>query len=117
MNLNRNVLRETQNRLPLKEVSAQNFTSIEITNKTKLVSTTIIQQQENLSPTSLKSKLSATSRPILTAIRTKKISFNENENEMLISPMGKTDISVEPKLFLSESNKTREQLEQELFEL
>jgi hypothetical protein len=95
MNSNRNVLRPTQNRLPLKDVS-----SFEFINKTN----TIFQQQENFV---------SKSRPILTAIRSIKQHSKENENpsQMLISPMVKTNLS------LSENNKTREQLEQELYEL
>jgi hypothetical protein len=95
MHSNRNVLRPTQNRLPLKDVS-----SIELINKKN----TILQQQEDFI---------SKSRPILTAIRSIKQHSKENENssQMLISPIVKTNLS------LSENNKTREQLEQELYEL
>ncbi len=95
MHSNRNVLRPTQNRLPLKDVS-----SIELINKKN----TILQQQEHFI---------SKSRPILTAIRSIKQHSKENENssQILISPIVKTNLS------LSENNKTREQLEQELYEL
>ncbi|CAF0931602.1 unnamed protein product [Rotaria sp. Silwood1] len=120
INSNRNVLRSTQNRLPLKDVSLQKSSSIEIINKTKLISNTILQQ-ENLSPSLLKNKISITSRPILTAIRSIKQYSKENENEnntqMFISPMVKTNYFTEQKLSLSNNNKTREQLEQDLYEL
>ncbi|CAF0775747.1 unnamed protein product [Rotaria sordida] len=122
MNSNRHVLRPTQNRLPLQDVSSQKSSSIEIINKTKLISNTILQQQqqqENLSPSLIKNKISITSRPILTAIRSIKQNSKENENDtqMFISPMVKTNFFNEQKLSLSETYKTREQLEQELYEL
>ncbi|CAM2714195.1 unnamed protein product [Rotaria socialis] len=108
MDSNRLVLRPTHNRLPLKDVSSQKFSSIEITNKTKFISTTIVQQ-ENEVPTA--------TRPILTAARAIKQYSKENENDMVISPMFKTDFFIEQKPCRSEINKTREQLEQDLFEL
>ncbi|CAF5192781.1 unnamed protein product, partial [Rotaria magnacalcarata] len=86
MDSNRLVLRPTHNRLPLKDVSSQKFSSIEITNKTKFISTTIVQQ-ENQVPTA--------TRPILTAARAIKQYSKENENDMVISPMFKTDFFIE----------------------
>jgi hypothetical protein len=96
MNSNRNVLRPTQNRLPLKDVTSQKYASIELINK---------QEQENFVPKS---------RPILTAIRSIKQHSKENENhtQMFISPMVKTNLIIS-----NNNNKTREQLEQELYEL
>ncbi|CAF4070933.1 unnamed protein product, partial [Rotaria sp. Silwood2] len=119
MNSNRHVLRPTQNRLPLKDVSSQKSSSIGIINKTKLITNTIIQQQENVSLSLIKNKISITSRPILTAIRSIKQNSKENENDtqMFISPIVKRNFVTEQKLSLSENNKTREQLEQELYEL
>ncbi|CAF1589094.1 unnamed protein product [Rotaria magnacalcarata] len=108
MDSNRLVLRPTHNRLPLKDVSSQKFSSIEITNKTKFISTTIVQQ-ENQVPTA--------TRPILTAARAIKQYSKENENDMVISPMFKTDFFIEQQPSHSEISKTREQLEQDLFEL
>jgi len=110
MNSNRHVLRPTQNRLPFKDISSQKYSSIELINKTKTLTNAILQQQENFVPTS---------RPILTAIRSIKQHSKENENptQMLISPLVKTNLITEQKLSLSENNKTREQLEQELYDL
>lgn len=111
MNSNRLVLRPTQNRLPLKDVSSQKYSSIELINKTKLSTNTILQQQQE--------NFSSTSRPILTALRSIKQQAKENENssQMLISPMVKTNLNIEQKVSLTDNNKTREQLEQELYEL
>lgn len=89
MNTNRNVLRSTQNRLALKEIS---------TNKKKTqVDFSSCQQQENVwSQNSF--------RPILTATRSVKKLFQTDENNepMLISP---------PII------KTREELEDDLYVL
>jgi hypothetical protein len=117
MNSNHNVLRPTHNRLPLKEVSSQKYSSIEIITKTKL--STNYEQQENLSQSVIINKIPITSRPILTALRSIKQQSKENENDsqMLISPMVKTNFIMEQKLSLSDNTKTREQLEQELYEL
>ncbi|CAF4689518.1 unnamed protein product, partial [Rotaria magnacalcarata] len=56
-------------------------------------------------------------RPILTAARAIKQYSKENENDMVISPMFKTDFFIEQQPSHSEISKTREQLEQDLFEL
>ncbi|CAF0787442.1 unnamed protein product [Rotaria sordida] len=113
MNSNRNVLRPTHNRLPLKDVSSD---KILITNKTKLCTNTSLQQQENVIP--------ITSRQILTATRSIKKYLKENDNDdnrMHISPMvttiHKANIVVLSKQTIFEENKTREQLEQDLFVL
>jgi hypothetical protein len=113
MNSNRHVLRSTHNRLPFKDVSSDKPLLI---NKSKLCTNSSLQQQENIVP--------ITSRPILTAARSiKKKHFkeNENDNQMFISPVAttinKANILVLPKQSILEENKTREQLEQELFEL
>ncbi|CAF2832365.1 unnamed protein product [Rotaria sp. Silwood2] len=113
MNSNRNVLRPTHNRLPLKDVSSDKFL---ITNKTKLCNNASLQQQENAIP--------ITSRQILTATRSIKRHLKENDNDdnqMHISPMvttiHKANIVVLPKQTIFEENKTREQLEQDLFVL
>jgi hypothetical protein len=113
MNSNRLVLRPTQNRLPLQNVSSQKISTIEIINKTKLITNSILHQQENLAPTLISNK---TTRPILTAIRSIK-QYSKDDTHMLISPMVKTIITDEQKLSVLENNKTREQLEQELYEL
>lgn len=116
MNMNRHVLRPTQNRLPLKDVSSQKYTSFEFISKPKLSTNTILQQQqqENLPATVLTNKTSTT-RPILTAIRSLKQQSKENDqhSEMLISPMVKTNSLIEQNY----DKKTREQLEQDLYEL
>ncbi|CAF1015789.1 unnamed protein product [Rotaria sordida] len=113
MNSNRNVLRPTHNRLPLKDVLSD---KILITNKTKLCTNTSLQQQENVIP--------ITSRQILTATRSIKKYLKENDNDdnrMHISPMvttiHKANIVVLSKQTIFEENKTREQLEQDLFVL
>ncbi|CAF1175014.1 unnamed protein product [Adineta steineri] len=112
MNSNRHVLRPTHNRLPLKDVSSDKAL---ITNKPKLGSNSLYQQQENL--------ISINSRPILTATRSIKKHFKDNhdENQMLISPMvatiNKANIVIIQKQTVSQENKTREQLEEELYEL
>jgi hypothetical protein len=114
MNSNRNILRPTHNRLPFKDISSD---KILIKNKTKLCTNSSLQQQENL--------ISITSRPILTATRSIKKFLKENtnddDNQMLISPMvstiNKTNIIVLQKPTVFNENKTREQLEQDLFEL
>jgi len=114
MNSNRHVLRPTHNRIPLKDVSTDKTL---ITNKTKLCNNSSLQQQENLIP--------ITSRPILTATRSIKKFLKENnnddDNQMLISPVvtniNKTNVVVLQKQTVSDENKTREQLEQDLFEL
>jgi len=118
MNSNRNILRATQNRLPLKDVSSQKYLSIDRINKTKLTTNKFLQQ-ENLPSSVLLNKIPIKSRPILTAIRSIKQQSKENENDiqMLISPMGKTNFVSEDKISLQENNKTREQCEQELYEL
>ncbi len=121
MNSNRHVLRPTQNRLPLQDVSSQKYASIELKNQTKLSINAVLQQQENFAPSSLTNKIPAATRPILTAVRSIKRHSKENENctDMLISPMVKTNFLIEQKLPLSDNdnNKTREQLEQDLYEL
>jgi hypothetical protein len=114
MNSNRNVLRPTHNRLPFKDISSD---KILIKNKTKLCTNSSLQQQEN--------RFSVASRPILTATRSIKKYLKENshndENQMFISPMvttiQKAKIMVLQKQTVLEENKTREQLEQDLFEL
>jgi hypothetical protein len=112
MNSNRHVLRPTHNRLPLKDVSSDKILLI---NKTKLCNNSSLQQQENLIPIA--------SRPILTATRSIKKYLKENneDNQMLISPMVTTikeaNIVVLQKQTVFEENKTREQLEQDLLEL
>ncbi len=112
MNSNRQVLRPTHNRLPLKDVSSDKFL---IGNKNKLCNNSSLQQQENLVP--------IPTRPILTAIRSikKHLKPNDDENQMLISPMvttiNKANIVVLPKQTVFDENKTREQLEQDLLEL
>ncbi len=114
MNSNRNVLRPTHNRLPLKDVLTD---KIFIPTKTKLCTNSSLQQQENLLP--------ITTRPILTATRSIKKFFKENihddDNRMLISPMvasiHKANVLGLQKQTVLEENKTREQLEQDLFEL
>ncbi|CAF0875347.1 unnamed protein product [Adineta ricciae] len=112
MNSNRHVLRATHNRLPLTNVSSdKNFVS----NKTKLCTSAAYQQQENC--------ISAGSRPILTATRSikKLLKENHDENQMLISPLvttiNKANVVPIQKQPVCQENKTREQLEQELFEL
>lgn len=115
-NITRPILRATQNRLPLQDVSTQGY-------KSKLSLNTFRQQeQENLPATvATNNKSLGTSRPILTAIRSlKQQQFsqeNEQHTDMLISPMVKTNSINESCLSRTDSNKTREQLEQELFEL
>ena len=42
---------------------------------------------------------------------------NENCTQMVISPIVKTSFIIDQKLSLSDNNKTREQLEQDLYEL
>lgn len=102
MNSNRNVLRPTHNRLPLKDV---------LINKTKICTNSSLQQQENCFPTN--------SRPILTATRSIKkfLKENDDDNQMLISPMVTTINKVFQKQTVFNENKTREQLEQDLYEL
>ena len=102
MNSNRNVLRPTHNRLPLQDVSSSKTL---INNKTKICTNASFQQQEN--------RL----RPILTATRSIKKFLKETnhnnddgENQMLISPIQKQTV-------FEQTIKTREQLEQDLFEL
>jgi hypothetical protein len=103
MNSNRNVLRPTHNRLPLQDVSS---TKTLINNKPKLCTNASFQQQENYL------------RPILTATRSikkflKETNHNDDddgENQMLISPIQKQTV-------FEQTTKTREQLEQDLFEL
>ncbi|UJR28114.1 hypothetical protein I4U23_009369 [Adineta vaga] len=112
MNFNRHVLRPTHNRLPLQDVSSRKYLCIDKTN--------IHIQQENLPLSVINNKISNKSRPILTAVRSLKPQFKENENdiEMLISPMvAKTSTIIEQTLSLSENHKTREQSEQDLYEL
>ena len=115
MNSNRLVLRATENRLPLKDVTSK----IEIINKTKFATKTIYQQQENVTATVFTNKIPITSRPILTAVRSLKQQTKENEQptEMLISPLVKTNCVHEQNLSISNQQKTREQLEQDLYEL
>lgn len=117
MNINRPVLRATQNRLPLQDVSSQAY-------KSKLSLNTLRQQQqeqENLPTTVTTNKSVVPSRPILTAIRSLKAQQSSQENEqhsdMLISPMVKATPINELSLSQTDNNKTREQLEQDLFEL
>lgn len=113
-NITRPVLRATQNRLPLQDVSTQAY-------KSKLSLNTLRQQeQENLPATNNKSL--GPSRPILTAVRSLKqqqqfLQENEQQTDMLISPMVKTNPINELCLSRTDTNKTREQLEQDLFEL
>lgn len=113
MTSNRLVLRPTQNRLPLQDVPSQQT-------KTKFALRRH-QDQENLSATVSTTKQSIPSRPILTAVRSLKqqlIQDNEQHTDMLISPMVKISSINEP--CLSSSNhqtKSREQLEQDLFQL
>jgi hypothetical protein len=113
MNSNRPVLRATENRLPLKDVTSK----IEIINKTKLSTKTIFQQQENVTATVFTNKIPITSRPILTAVRSLKTKENEQPTEMLISPLVKTHLIQKQDVSLSNQQKTREQLEQDLYEL
>ncbi|CAF1413699.1 unnamed protein product [Adineta ricciae] len=107
MNFNRQVLRPTHNRLPLQDVSShQKYFCIDKTN--------LHVQQENRSVAIANTKISVKSRPILTAARLIKSQFNENDVEMLISPMvDKTNV------FTVEQTKakTREQCEEDLYEL
>ena len=109
MNSNRHVLRPTHNRLPLQDVSSDKTS---ITHKIKLSSNVAFQQQEN--------RFAIASRPILTATRSIKKLLKEtphpydDENQMLVSPMVST---IQRKLTVSEGHKTREQLEEDLFEL
>jgi Sec-independent protein translocase protein TatA len=112
MNSNRPVLQAKENRLPLKDVSSK----IEIIHKKKLSTKTIFQQQENVTATVLTNKIPTISRPILTAIRSLKQQTKENEQhtEMLISPI---NFSIKQDLSRSDQQKTREQLEQDLYEL
>ena len=111
MHSNRQVLRPTQNRLPLKDVSTVDL-------PTKVVLTTananVHHEQENRIPSAHATKIPLTSRPILTAIRTVKnlIKDDHDEASMLISPMVKTARITEIKV-----QKTREELEEEVFEL
>ena len=113
MNSNRLVLRPTQNRLPLQDVSSQQT-------KTKFALRQH-QDQENLPATVSGNKHSITSRPILTAVRSLKQQYaqdNEQHTDMLISPMVKISSINEANLSSSDhKNKSREQLEQDLFEL
>jgi len=97
MNSNRHVLRATQNRLPLKDVSSEKqFLSA----KTKLSD----QQQENC--------FLKNARPILTATRSIKKFFNKQQ------PSQKHDEHVQFQVTtVSNENKTRQQLEDELYEL
>jgi len=108
MNSNRQVLRPTHNRLPLQDVSSDK--TLISSNKNKLYPSTLFQQQENRFP--------ITSRPILTATRSikkflKETNHHDDENQMLISPI----VTTIQKQTVLEQNKTREQLEQDLFEL
>lgn len=111
MNSNRNVLRPTHNRLPLQEVSTD---KLFLSNKTKFSINPSLQQQENVIPVG--------ARPILTATRSikKYRKENDDDNRMHISPMvttiSKANIVVLPKQTVFEE-KSREQLEQELFEV
>ena len=94
MNSNRHVLRATQNRLPLKDVSSEKqFLSA----KTKLSD----QQQENC--------FLKNARPILTATRSIKKFFNKQQKHDEHVQFQVTTVSNE--------NKTRQQLEDELYEL
>jgi hypothetical protein len=107
MNSNRNVLRPTHNRLPLQDVSS---TKTLINTKSKLCTSASFQQQEN--------RL----RPILTATRSikkflKETNHDDSENQMFISPIQKANLMVIQKQTVLEQTKTREQLEQDLFEL
>ena len=115
MHSNRPALRPTHNRLPLQDVSSEKTL---INQKPKLWPNTVYQQQEN--------RFAPTSRPILTATRSikkflKEIPPHDEENEMLVSPqvntIQKNKLMALEKQTVSEENKTREQLEQELFEL
>lgn len=112
MHSNRHVLRATHNRLPLQDVSSEKTL---ISQKPKLWPNTVFQQQEN--------RFAPTSRPILTATRSIKKLLQDNplhdeENAMLVSPQVNTNkLMPLDKQTVSEENKTREQLEQELFEL
>lgn len=116
MHSNRQVLRATHNRLPLKDVSSDKFAVLDLCNKATHAN---YQQQENRLPTSLKTKLPTTSRPILTAIRSIKHCSKENDDDthMLVSPMVKTTSIIEQKAALAERQKTRTELEEELLEL
>ena len=111
MNSNRQVLRSTENRLPLQNVSSKNRSSIDLIKSSKTSLSQQQQQQENLL---LKTK-TQTTRPILTALRTIKQNSKENDTctDMLVSPLVKTSPVFEEKLTI----KTREQLEEDLFEL
>ena len=86
-----------------------------IPNKTKLCMNSSLQQQENIIP--------IPSRPIPTATRSIKKHLKENneDNQMLISPLvttiNKANVSVLQKQTVFNENKTREQLEQDLIEL
>ena len=113
MNLNRNVLRPTHNRLVLQEFSTDKPVLV---NKTKFCTNSSLQQQENVNPINYH-------RPILTATRSiKKLLKNHaDDQQMVVSPMVPTihraNIVHLQKPNLLEANKTREQLEQELLEL
>jgi len=119
MNSNRLVLRPTQNRLPLNDVSSQKYSAIETANKSKFSTNTIFQQQENLPATVTTKQIPTASRPILTAIRSLRQQSKENDQStaMLISPMVKVSSDVEQKFARADQPKTREQLEQDLYEL
>ena len=118
MNSNRQVLRPTHNRLPLQDVSSEK-TFLGHVKKPWPNTVFPHHQQENCFPP-------ATSRPILTATRSIKKLLKENpphdeENAMLISPMvtnvHKAKFIGVAKPTVSDEHKTREQLEQDLFEL
>lgn len=109
----RQVLRPTQNRLPLKDVS-----TVDLPNKVVFTTSQsnghALHEQENRIPSANSMKIPLTTRPILTAARSIK-SFVKDELDqtaMLISPMVKTARITETKV-----QKTREELEEEVFEL
>lgn len=114
MNSNRHALRSTENRLPLQDVSSQKYSSIDSINQIKSSRNPLSQQQqqENL----LSKTKNPTARPILTALRTIKQNSKENDTctDMLVSPLVKTSAFLEEKISIA---KTREQLEEDLFEL
>lgn len=115
MNSNRNVLRSTENRPALQQISTDGNYSL--TTKTKFSTNVSLQQQENYFSNHHR-------RPILTATRSikKLIQVDENEQEMVFSPMVHTIqraniVQLEKQSTVEEKVKTRQQLEEELFEL
>lgn len=117
MNLNRQVLRATQNRLPLQDVSTQRYLASEANNRSKITMGTAVVQQENRPLAAIEKKVVGKPRPILTAVRSLKHSSQDNENDtaMLVSPYVKvSSTSPQP---VPETETPREPAEDDLYEL